>query len=285
MTEKQFTQLPVSSFHMIRTMIREYCGLNYNENTYEIFSGRIESRMKQLGISNIADYLEILRNDHSDICELKALIEIFSNRETYFFREQNQLDVFKNVLLDDIIKKKKTVDRPRVKIWCAGCASGEEPYSIAILILEKRVSVQTEIDILGFDISDKALRNAKQGIYRKASFRYTHPAIMNKYFTQTTDGVFEINVEIKKMVRFIKKNMILDDQPDLMGTADIIFCRNVMIYFDPEGRKKLINWLVKHLAPGGFVLLGHSESLLNMDTPLQAVTINTEIVYQKSEFT
>src|SRR4030042_6426563 len=110
MTEKQFTQLPVSSFHMSRTMIREYCGLNYNENTYEIFSGRIESRMKQLGISNIADYLEILRNDHSDICELKALIEIFSNRETYFFREQNQLDVFKNVLLDDIIKKKKTVD-------------------------------------------------------------------------------------------------------------------------------------------------------------------------------
>jgi len=167
-----------------------------------------------------------------------------------------------------------------IQIWSAGCASGEEPYSIVILAKEAGLDPEKHLRVYASEISRRAMRRARQGTYRDSSFRETEPALRDKYF-QEKDGLWTISDEIKKRVHFIHLNLVDRSKVALLGTMDVILCRNVIIYFDAAGKREVISTFERKLRPGGHLLLGHSESLINLTTAFELEQLRNDTVYRK----
>ena len=183
--------------------------------------------------------------------------------ETYFFREKNQLKTFSEEVLPEIREVKK--DTKRLRIWSAGCSTGEEPYTIAMLILETG------------SFGDWVVRS---GLYRRNSFRATEDFFLNKYFTEQ-NGHFRIADKVKQYVNFNLLNLLDPYKVKLVGKMDIIFCRNVLIYFDLLSRKKVVDIFSEQLVGGGYLLLGHAESLMNISTAFTLKHFQHDMLYQK----
>ncbi len=165
-------------------------------------------------------------------------------------------------------------------MWSAGCASGEEAYTIAILIQEAGLFADWDVRVFGSDISRKVLQIARKGIYGRASFRTTEPRVQRRYFREA-DGKHQVRDELKQQVSFGQINLFDEPMTMLVGEVDVIFCRNVLIYFDQASRKRVIDTLYRKLSKGGYLLLGHSESLINLTTAFELVHLKNDMVYRK----
>ncbi len=265
-------------FHMFAELIRKHCGLHFSKDTRFLLERRIERRMQERALTSFAAYHYVLRRDVPS-GELALLSDEITANETYFFRERRQLRALITEILPEALLQRRGRGTP-INLWSAGCASGEEPYSIVILAREAGIDPGRDLRVYASDISMRMLQRARQQTYRESSFRETEIALRDRYFEEK-EGCWKISDEIKKHVDFIHLNLVDAGKVALLGSMDVILCRNVVIYFDPESKKKVIEMFEQKLRPGGHLLLGHSESLINLSTSLELRHLKNDLVYRK----
>ncbi len=238
--------------------------------------------MSQLQLNSFKDYFYRLRYSRDCEEELSLVIDLLTTNETYFFREDFQLKAFTDEILPEIIKNKRGTGDRSLRIWSAGCSSGEEPYTIAMLMLQNPELRRWDVEIIGTDISKQVLIKAREGVYGKNSFRSTEDYYVQRYFTEE-DGRLRISDQVKRLVTISHLNLLDVSRVSLLGRMDAIFCRNVIIYFNLEAKKKVISRLYQQLSKGGFLLLGHSESLMNISTDFVLRHFIHDMVYQRPD--
>lgn len=271
--------LPDDVFRLLREHISDYCGLHFDDSSKYIIERRLNRRLKLHMFDNFRDYYRFLLYDKRKEEEMAAIVDILTVNETYFFRELNQLKAFREEICEDLHLVKRA--KKKLRIWSAGCSSGEEPYTIAMLILERKdLFGNYDVEILGSDINRRVLQTARKGVYRKNSFRGTDEYYLGRYFEKDGDG-YRIKDEVKELVNFNYLNLLDPVKVKLIGAMDVIFCRNVLIYFHLDSKKKLINNFYQRLAEGGYLLLGHAESLMNISTSFTLKHLKNDMVYQK----
>jgi len=276
--KEEIIPLEEEVFRLIRDFVKDYCGIYFDDDSRYLLEKRLSRRVRTLHFSNFREYYRYLLYHKNREEELTSIIDIITVNETYFFREQNQLKTFSEEILPEL--KDINKDKKRLRVWSAGCSTGEEPYTIAILVLEKGYFHNWNIEIFGSDINQRVLQAARSGIYRKNSFRATEPYFLRKYFREE-DNISKISDNVKKYVNFSHLNLLDPFKVKLVGTVDVIFCRNVLIYFDYPSRKKVIDMFYERLADGGYLLLGHAESLINISTAFSLRHFKYDMVYQK----
>ncbi|TAN41772.1 MAG: protein-glutamate O-methyltransferase CheR [Nitrospirae bacterium] len=272
--------IPLSEdvFRLIRDIIRDYCGLYFDDSSKYLIEKRLSRRVRGHHLDDFRDYYRFIRYDKNSANELSEIMDILTVNETYFFREQNQLKAFSDEILEEL--RETNHGTGTLRIWSAGCSTGEEPYTLAMLINEKGTFRGWDIEIYGSDINQRVLQTARRGVYRKNSFRTTEPYYLNKYFVEE-DGNFRINDAVKKNITFSYLNLLDPFKTKFMGKMDVIFCRNVLIYFDAASRRKVIENFYDRLTDGGYLLLGHAESLINISTAFNLKHFKNDMVYQK----
>jgi chemotaxis protein methyltransferase CheR len=275
---EEIISLPEDVFRLIRDVIRDYCGLFFDDGTRYLLEKRLTRRVRSHHLDDFRDYYRLLRYDRNADEELSAIIDVLTVNETYFFREQNQLRAFSTEILEELKEVKR--DSRMLRIWSAGCSTGEEPYTIAMLVAEMQGLAGWDIEIHGSDINQRVLQAARKGIYRKNSFRTIDPYFFRKYFYDD-DGCFRISDAARKNVNFSYLNLLDPHKTTFLGKMDVIFCRNVLIYFDSLSRRKVIDIFYDRLFDGGYLLLGHAESLINISTAFTLRHLKNDMVYQK----
>jgi chemotaxis protein methyltransferase CheR len=269
-----------SEFRMLAELFKSHCGLHFGQESRFLLERRIARRCADLGLRSFNAYHYALRNDTSGEGELAWAIDNLTTNETYFLREKAQLMALIEEVVPSLQARSGGAGAAPVSIWSAGCSSGEEPYSIVLLAQEAGLEPGRDLRVYASDISRQMLHKARRGVYREASFRQTDPFLREKYFSEK-DGQFRISDEIKKHVSFAHLNLLDESRSALLGSLDVVLCRNVIIYFDIETKRRVIRTFHQKLRPGGFLLLGHSESLINLSTDFELKHLRHDMVYRK----
>jgi len=267
----------------LRAIVEACCGVfNGVDSPYKL-ERRLGPRVQALGLRSFGEYARYLREAPDRRHELEEVIEELTTHETYFFREQFQLDVFYQDLLPELAERRRMAQR--LTIWSAGCSSGEEVYTIAMLLLESGLFSGWALEVIGLDISRKVLSAARYGVYAPSSFRSADLDLPGRYFTEhkEDDGriLRRISDEVRAICSFRQVNLIDSDAVAALGAVDLIFCRNVLIYMSARARERIVGAFFDALAPGGYLLLGHSESLLNLETRFEHVHLERDLVYRR----
>ena len=275
-------EIPMSDeeFQLLRDLIYHHSGLSFDEDNRFLLEKRLSPRLSRHQLTNFRDYYYFLRYDRNKDQELSDIMEVLTTNETYFFRESFQLKAFTDEILPELKAAKEKVGDKSLRIWSAGCSTGEEPYTIAMLMRDIPGLAGWRMEIVGTDISQRVLQVARKGVYGKASFRVTDESYLQKYFQQHEDGL-RISDEVRELVTFSHLNLFDQNRIAFLGKMDIIFCRNVIIYFDQNAKKRVIDCFHSALNPAGFLLLGHSESLMSITTSFSLRHFKTDMVYQK----
>jgi chemotaxis protein methyltransferase CheR len=276
-------EIPMSmeEFRLLRDFVYQHCGLNFTEDSKYLLEKRLGRRLQIHKLQSFKDYYYFLRYKPDKEQELSEVVDLLTTNETYFFREDYQLRTFAEEILPEMRARKEAAGDRQLRIWSAGCSSGEEPYTLAMILLDQRWLDGWRVEIIGTDISQKVLQIARQGEYGDASFRNTDAVQKRRFFTEN-GGKSRIRDEVKSLVTISHLNLFDQARVALLGKMDIIFCRNVIIYFDLDGKKKVIDSFFRRLHPEGFLLLGHSESLINLSTSFRLRHFKHDMVYQKS---
>ena len=268
-------------FRLIRDYIYNHCGISFDASFKFFLEKRLSNRIRLHQLKNFKEYYRFLKYDPKASDELVTVINVLTTNETYFFRENCQLMAFSKEILPEIKNRKKNNNRGNIlSIWSAGCSTGEEPYTIAMLILETGQFKGWNIEIFGNDISQRVLEVARRGVYTKSSFRSTEKRFIDKYF-EPLDDKYRIKDEVKNMVRFGYLNLMDEDKMSLIGNMDVIFCRNVLIYFDVESKKKVIHNFYNKMDEGGYLFLGYAESIMNISTAFTLHHLKNDMVFRK----
>jgi len=212
--------------------------------------------------------------------DIARLFDAITTNETFFFREPQQFEVFSNNLFPQIIKENTQMGRKDIKIWSAACSTGEEPYTIAMILLEKPELASTRKEIYASDISESVLMSARKAIYGNYSVRNIPPHYMAKYF-KDSGGIYVLSDIVKSMVKFMNINLINEKEVKQLKGIDVVFCRNVLIYFDDKAKKKAVSLIYDVLRPKGYLFVGTSESLHNITRSFRPTVINKVVIYQK----
>jgi len=271
-------RLRPDQFRLLRDLVNDHAGLHYDDDSLYVFDRRLGDRVAALELSGFDEYYKYLRFNIRGQAELDEAIEVLTTKETYFFRQEYQLRAFRDELLPRLAQT--NASRRRLTVWSAGCSSGEEAYTIATLVEHSGRFRGWDVRIIGSDISRSNVAFARRGVYRGASFRATADEQIRKYFEERGDGYHVVD-SIKKMCHFGQLNLLDGAKAAIVGRVDAIFCRNVLIYFDVRSRRRVIDNLYDRLIPGGYLMLGHSESLLNVSTAFELVHLQDDLVYRK----
>ncbi|HKJ05076.1 MAG TPA: protein-glutamate O-methyltransferase CheR [Geopsychrobacteraceae bacterium] len=279
------TDIPMreEEFHLLRDFVYQYCGLHFDLDSKYLLEKRLNKRLTQHRLSSFRDYYYLLRYSRDKDQELAAVIDLLTTNETYFFREDFQLKTFTDEIIPEVCEEKRQRGERSLRIWSAGCSSGEEPYTIAMLLMERPELVAWNINVIGTDISQDVLSKARHGVYGSNSFRATDDYFLSKYFNPCPEEEkkWKIDDRVKQRVSISHLNLFDSRRVSLLGQVDLIFCRNVIIYFDLESKRMVISNLHDRLVSGGFLLLGHSESLMNISTDFQLRHFVNDMVYQR----
>lgn len=278
---EQDIELTQEEFVQIRDFIHERSGIYFADNKLYLIRNRLTKRMSELQMRSFRDYLLHVKYDTS-LKEFNELMNVVTTNETSFFRNEPQLQSFADELLPGLIQQKLTQRASRtIRIWSAGCSTGEEPYTLAILLLEKlRGQTGWQLEIIANDISEQVLAVARQGEYTGITLRNLRPDMLSKYFTVTGDR-YRVNADVRALVRFTHMNLNDPRKLSVMNNLDVIFCRNVMIYFSEDVKKQLVRGFYNALAPNGYFFIGHSETLHGISKAFKLVYFKQSLVYQK----
>jgi len=267
-------------FRLIRDLIHSHCGIFFDSDAKFLLEKRLARRLDLHQLPGFKEYYHFLKYSRGREQELSDIMDVLTTNETYFFREEFQLNAFVGEILPDLkAVKEKRGDRT-IRIWSAGCSTGEEPYTIAMLIMETGAFKDWKVEIVGTDISHRVLQHARKGVYGKSSFRTTSPERVNRFFQQQ-DGLYRIKDEVRGLVTISHLNLLDENRMILLGKMDVIFCRNVIIYFDQVAKRMVVESFYRVLREGGYLLLGHAESLLNTTTAFALKHLKSDMVYQK----
>ena len=264
-------------FDKFRQYIEGRTGIYIDESKQISFKISLDTRMRILGIKDYDAYYSLITTNARGKKEFDELLNLILIKETFFFRDDRQLNVLTKNILPELIERKKEKE---IKIWSAGCATGEEPYSIAMAIMESHLPDNSNVSIYATDISEGVLKRAKEGIYNKSSVRAIDKTMLNKYFTQR-DGWHYLNDGVKQRIRFDTINLIEPFFPIETDRVDIIFCKNVIIYFRLDTVKMVIRRFYNALAGGGYLFVGHSESLWQISDDFELEEISGIFLYRK----
>ncbi|MDE1146249.1 MAG: protein-glutamate O-methyltransferase CheR [Azospirillaceae bacterium] len=256
-------------------------GMQFGESKRYYIDRRVAGRMATSGYDSFALYFNHLMADPG---EAESLINSFTINETYFYREEHQLRCLSRDLLPEIVSSRAPGDK--VRLWSLPCSTGEEPYSIALWLLENwRMVDAYNVEIVGSDIDTQALAAARAGRYGAKALARLSPAVVHDYFEPAGEGApegeYHIIQDLRESVTFTNANLVDTNSLALHGAFDVIFCRNLLIYFDEESRRLAVRNLFDRLAPGGFLCLGHSESLTRISDRFAVRRFDDAVVYQR----
>lgn len=264
-----------AEFHALRDVIRERFGIFYDDTKQFLLQSRLQTRLLKCRVADFGAYHRYLMASADRETEWAELASVLSNNETYFFRERAQLEVLATEVLDEALKS-----GGRLRVWSSASSTGEEPYTIAMMLNDTRKIAVSSITIRATDLSPRALEKATTGFYRELSFRATPPEMVQKYFRPFQGGFF-IDDEIKKMVEFSRLNLLDARAVAGMGVHDAVFCRNVLIYFDKPTQKRVVEAFAAALRPGGYLFLGHAESIMRLTDLYEPIVTPKAIYYRR----
>jgi chemotaxis protein methyltransferase CheR len=273
-------KLTDAEFRMFSNLVRERCGLHFGPDARFLLEKRLARRLRELEMTSFAAYHYRIRRAAQLDDEFASLIDELTTNETYFFRERSQLRALIGEIFSELQAQRRGASHRPITVWSAGCSSGEEPYSIVILAQEAGMIPGVDLHVYASDISRRMLCKARQGVYREASFRETEPELRKNYFTEK-DGLWRISDDVKKHVDFIHLNLIDRNKIALLGSMDVVICRNVIIYFNSDTKRQVIQTFYDKLRPGGHLLLGHSESLINLSSSFELRHLRHDLVYRR----
>ncbi len=273
MTKEEFTTL--------RDFVYEKSGIFFAENKAYLLESRLTNRLNELGLSSFEDYYYSLKyGSDKGKNEIANLFDVVTTNETSFFRNPPQLEAFKVVIQKHYLNG-SAMTGP-IRIWSAACSTGEEPYTLAIMLEELIQTTKQNIPymIYATDISQKVLESARRAVFNQYSIRNTDESLRKKYFVEE-NNMFKLHDKVKKNVKIDFLNLMDDNAYRSYRQMDMIFCRNVLIYFDEKGKKKVIENLYECLRPKGFLTIGHAESLHNISRAFKPLVFPGTIAYQK----
>lgn len=271
--------LTLEEFRRFRDLVQRQYGIYFEESKLDALRISLVARATRLGHRSFADYYAQLERDEAEFNELLNLVTV---NETSFFRFPAQFDALRDEILPELASSGRRANRT-VRIWSAGCSTGEEPYSIAMTVVDSGIeSLGWKSQVLGTDVSTKALATAKAGVYHRRSMGNLSPGVIARHFDLIDVERFRVKEGIRARVDFGYHNLIREPYPlSLMGNWDVIFCRNVTIYFRPESTKRVLENLYHSLNEGGYLFLGHSETLSESETPFEPVEVGGVYVYRR----
>jgi chemotaxis protein methyltransferase CheR len=268
----------------IRDLIYQVAGIFQPDNKLRLLEDRCQKRMKALGVLTLQEYYECLTTRAIRQSEMIALLNEITIGETCFFRNQPQLDALRNVIFPKIVEAKAKLPIRHLRIWSAGCSTGEEPYTLTIMLLEEiaeRLKGWT-FEILATDLNERSLAHAKQGCYGTYSTRNLTAQMRQKYFIAQGEQL-QVIPELKTHIAFSRVNLSDDSRMAFMKGLDLILCCNVLIYFDGVSKRRVIQHFFNNLLGHGYLLLGHSESLYGICDDFRLIHLPSATAYVKSD--
>lgn len=270
-------------FRQIRDLVYKVCGIFQLEEKLYLMADACARRMKQLGVHTPREYWDLLTAHASREAEIRQLLNEVTIGETCLFRSHPQLDALRKVILPELVQEKSKQVIKRLRIWSAGCSTGEEPYTLAMNLMEESNTLLKgwTVEILATDLNDRSVDTAKTGVYGDYALRSTTEYFRRKYFSPADGNKLEVRPDVKKLITFSRLNLQDDSKMLFMKGMDLIFCCNVLIYFDGPSKAKVINHYYSNLNFGGYFFLGTSESLLNLNDKFRLVHFPGTIAYWK----
>ncbi len=263
-----------TDFERFRTLIYDASGITFSTTNRSILESRLKERLREKNLAKISDYHELLTRDKE---ELTSLLDSVTTNLTRFFRNQPHFDALVNHVLPEVIRIKQTSGSTRLKIWSAGCSTGEEPYTLA-MILKDKLPAPFTAEIVASDISLKSLMVGKSGFYPDSRIAGIPDKYLSRFFERKNNG-YQVREELMNMIRFDYHNLKNDSG---LRQVDILFCRNVLIYFDEPAQKAVIDQFWEAMSPRSFLFIGHSESLFGMKTRFEFLKTDWACLYQKT---
>ncbi|MFP4144314.1 MAG: CheR family methyltransferase [Phycisphaeraceae bacterium] len=268
-------------FDRLRKIVYDRAGIHFLDSKKYVLESRLSRRLEELGFDNFSQYLMFLSTGPYQQDEFQEMFNRITINETSFFRNEPQLNVFEQIVLPKLLEARRA--RRTLRIWSAACSSGEEPYTLAIQI-HRSLGVRLpdwRIEILGTDISEKVLVQAAKAVYPDYSIRNVSPIVLSRYFRKQ-GAMYELDPTIRSMVHFELLNLKDGFAARRFGTWDVIFCRNVLIYFDEAMKNHCVSMFHRQLAPDGTLFVGHSETLRNTTVPFAPMDLPQAFAYQKA---
>lgn len=260
-------------FKQFRDIIYNESGIHFSESNRTILESRLKERLRKTKIEDVGEYHSFIKKDKE---ELKTLLDTVTTNLTRFFRNTLHFQTLENYVIPDLIQHKKKNGNKSIRVWSAGCSTGEEPYSIA-MVLKDKVPPDFRAEVVASDLSLKSLMTAKEGFYPENKVNGVPEKYLKRFFEPKNDG-YQVKDEIKKMASFDYHNLKFDSG---RTNLDIIFCRNVIIYFDEAAQKSVIDKFYNALNNHSYLFIGHSESLFGMDTKFEFHKTDWAVVYRK----
>ncbi|MBF0452362.1 MAG: protein-glutamate O-methyltransferase CheR [Candidatus Magnetomorum sp.] len=276
--------LSKQEYQRIRDFIYRKTGLFFEDRKLYFVQKRIEKRIEFLELETTDDYIRELQFRDPNGEELQAFLNILTTNETYFFREFDQLAAFAEHCLSEICERKRILGNTKLRVWSAGCSTGEEPYTLGIILKEMLGNEKDWlINILATDINTRVLNIAKKGVYEPRAIKDVPQEYLETWFQSFASERYSVHPIIKKMCSFEILNLMDRKALKNIVNVDFIFCRNVLIYFDNDSRKQVVSNFYDILNPGGYIYLGHSESMTRISSAFKIRRKGGYIVYQKPE--
>ena len=276
--------LSEQEFKELSSFIYERSGIEIPERRKYLLENRLAPRLAELNLTSFGEYAKFLRFAPGREAEQHKLFEQITTNETSFFRDLKQLEVFRDSVFKELLERRQTGPRKELRIWSAGCSSGEEPYTLAIMLHEflRMTIIGWNITITANDISAAMVEKARKGLYSEHSLRTTPQEIISRYFTREPEG-YRIHPKAQKLVSLGQINLNEPDAIKRVPRSQVIFCRNVIIYFDEAMKKRVLAAFYDNLLPGGYLVLGHSETIHNLSRSFRPIIKPRGIIYRKDE--
>ncbi len=268
-----------NTFLRLRDLIYQASGLHFDQRTQESLERRLRPRVNALHLGSFEQYYLYLQFDRDRREELGRALDAVAVHETYFFRELRALRAFGEEMLGEFATLNR--ESRTLRVWSAGCSTGEEAYTLAILILESGLFDGWKLELSASDLSQRVIAEARAGRYRANSFRTMDEERRARYFTQQPDGSWLIDERLRVMVNFGCFNLADSRRFNIYDDLDVIFCRNVMLYFDTAARRRTVTGFHQQLRAGGYLILGAAESLVTLNAPFRLAHLQNDLVYQK----
>jgi chemotaxis protein methyltransferase CheR len=265
-------------FRLLRDLVEAHCGITFRADMKYLLARRLAPRLEALGLRGFDEYYRHLRYDPAREAELETATDLLATNETYFFREPLQLRAFAREILPAAAAA--LAPQRRLRILSAGCSTGEEPYTLAVIVKDSGLFEGWDVEIVGADVSRRCLAQARAAAYGEHAFR-TPEAEPVRRWAHLRGGKWVLDDALRRMVRFSHENLVSPRALASVARLDVVFCRNVMIYFDLAARRRVLGRLHDRMRDGAWLLLGHSESLLNVTADFELVHLRQDLVYRK----